>query len=56
MRVSTSEQASNGDSFDTQKRQCVGWATMEGLDVDEVFVEAGVSGSVPLAHRWSGPR
>ncbi len=56
VRVSTSEQAASGDSLDTQKRQCVGYAMMKGLEVDEVFVEAGVSGSVPLAERPEGAR
>ncbi len=56
VRVSTSEQASNGDSLDTQQRQCVGYTMMKGLEVDEVFVEAGVSGSIPLAERPEGAR
>ncbi|RYC29704.1 recombinase family protein [Lichenibacterium minor] len=56
VRVSTSEQAASGDSLDTQRRQCVGYAMMKGLEVDEVFVEAGVSGSVPLAERPEGAR
>ncbi len=56
VRVSTSEQATSGDSLDTQRRQVVGYAMMKGLEVDEVFVEAGVSGSVPLADRPEGAR
>ncbi len=44
VRVSTIEQASNGESLDTQRRQIIGYAMMKGWEVDEVFVEGGVSG------------
>lgn len=54
VRVSTAEQASNGESLDTQRRQAIGYAMMKGWDVAAVFVEAGVSGSVPLADRPEG--
>ena len=54
VRVSTAEQAANGESLDTQKRQAVGYAMMKGWEVETVFVEAGVSGSVPLADRPEG--
>ncbi|MER8515555.1 recombinase family protein [Mesorhizobium sp. M1060] len=53
-RVSTVEQASNGESLETQKAKIVGYAMMQGWAVDEIFVEAGVSGSVPLADRPQG--
>lgn len=56
IRVSTSEQASNGDSLDAQRNQVLGWAMVKGWEVAEVFVEAGVSGSVPLADRPEGAR
>lgn len=56
LRVSTSEQAQSGKSLDTQKQQVVGYAMMKGWTVDEFFVEAGVSGSVPLADRPEGKR
>lgn len=56
LRVSTSEQAQSGESLDTQKQQVVGYAMMKGWTVDEFFVEAGVSGSVPLADRPEGKR
>jgi DNA invertase Pin-like site-specific DNA recombinase len=56
LRVSTSEQAQSGESLDTQKQQIVGYAMMKGWTVDEFFVEAGVSGSVPLADRPEGKR
>jgi putative DNA-invertase from lambdoid prophage Rac len=53
-RVSTSEQANRGLSLDTQRRQIEGWAAVKGWDVAAVFVEAGVSGSVPFAEREEG--
>ncbi|MER9623318.1 recombinase family protein [Mesorhizobium sp. M0222] len=56
VRVSTAEQATNGDSLETQKAKIVGYAMMQGWAVDEIFVEAGVSGSVPLADRPQGER
>jgi putative DNA-invertase from lambdoid prophage Rac len=56
LRVSTSEQASNGDSLQTQRQQVTGYAMMKGWQVATFFVEAGVSGSVPLAERPEGKR
>ncbi len=56
VRVSTSEQATNGDSLETQKAKITGYAMMQGWTVSEIFVEAGVSGSVPLADRPQGQR
>jgi len=50
-RVSTSLQASEGESLDVQQRQIEGWAHMQGRQLDAVFVERGVSGSVPVAER-----
>jgi DNA invertase Pin-like site-specific DNA recombinase len=55
-RVSTAEQANGGLSLDTQRRQIEGWAAVKGWDVADVFVEAGVSGSVPFAEREEGHR
>lgn len=56
VRVSTAEQASNGDSLDTQKQQITGYAMMKGWQVAEFFIEGGVSGSVALADRPEGQR
>jgi putative DNA-invertase from lambdoid prophage Rac len=53
-RVSTAEQANAGLSLDTQKQQITGYAMMKGWKVAAFFVEAGVSGSVPLADRPEG--
>ncbi|MEA2758455.1 MAG: putative DNA-invertase from lambdoid prophage Rac [Methylobacteriaceae bacterium] len=56
IRVSTAEQASNGESLATQRRQIEGYAMLKGWELGQVFVEAGVSGSVPLAERPEGQR
>ena len=56
IRVSTAEQASNGTSLDAQRSQIAGYAMMKGWQLGEVFVEAGVSGSTPLAERPQGAR
>ena len=53
-RVSTSRQADEGESLDVQQRTLEGYAMMHGLMMDRVFVERGVSGSVPLADRLAG--
>lgn len=55
-RVSTAEQANVGLSLDTQRQQITGYAMMKGWPVPEFFIEAGVSGSVPLADRPEGQR
>jgi DNA invertase Pin-like site-specific DNA recombinase len=55
-RVSTAAQASDGESLDVQRRQLEGWAHMQGQRLDGVFVERGVSGSVPVAERPEGGR
>ncbi|KNY13121.1 resolvase [Shinella sp. SUS2] len=56
VRVSTAEQAAHGESLDTQEAKIIGYAMMQGWEVEEIFVEAGVSGSVPLADRPHGQR
>ena len=48
-RVSTSRQAEEGESLDVQQRTIAGYALMLGLTVDGMFIERGVSGSVPLS-------
>jgi putative DNA-invertase from lambdoid prophage Rac len=56
VRVSTAEQANAGLSLETQQQQITGYCMMKGWTVAEFFVEAGVSGSVPLADRPEGKR
>ena len=55
-RVSAAEQSAHGDSLQTQRQQIVGYAMMKGWRVAEIFVERGVSGSIPLAERPQGAR
>lgn len=50
-RVSTQRQANEGESLDVQRRQIEGYALMHALAIDEIVVEEGVSGSVPVAER-----
>jgi putative DNA-invertase from lambdoid prophage Rac len=51
---STMRQADEGESLDVQERQISGYALMQGLTVDQMFVERGISGSTPLADRPQG--
>jgi DNA invertase Pin-like site-specific DNA recombinase len=53
-RVSTLRQASEGESLEVQRRQIEGYAHMHGLTLDDMVVEEGVSGSVPVAERPGG--
>jgi len=53
-RVSTLAQADEGESLDVQRRQLEGWGTMQGVTIDKVFVERGVSGSVAVSERPEG--
>jgi hypothetical protein len=53
-RVSTLKQANEGESLDVQRRQIEGYALMHGLTVNEILVEEGVSGSIPVEERPVG--
>jgi DNA invertase Pin-like site-specific DNA recombinase len=53
-RVSTSRQASEGESLDVQRRQIEGYCHMHGLALEEIVIEEGVSGSIPVAQRPAG--
>lgn len=53
-RVSTARQADEGESLEVQERTVAGYALMHGMAVDRMFVERGVSGSVPLGERPQG--
>ena len=55
-RVSTAEQSERGDSLETQRQQIIGYAMIKGWEVAEIFIERGVSGSIPLADRPEGAR
>lgn len=58
VRVSTAMQVREGESLEAQRRQVVSYATSKGLELanENVFVEAGVSGSIEFAHRPEGKR
>lgn len=53
-RVSTARQASEGESLDVQRRMIEGYAHMHGLALDDIVIEEGVSGSIPLDQRPAG--
>jgi DNA invertase Pin-like site-specific DNA recombinase len=55
-RCSTDRQADEGESLGTQQRIIDGYALMQGLKLDGLFIERGVSGSKPLAERPEGTR
>ena len=54
VRVSTERQADEGVSLDEQIRRIEGRALEQGWQIVEVFVDRGVSGSVPLGDRPQG--
>jgi putative DNA-invertase from lambdoid prophage Rac len=54
--VSTDAQAEDGQSLEVQRRQLEGWAMQRGQPLDQVVVEAGVSGAVPFYERPEGGR
>jgi DNA invertase Pin-like site-specific DNA recombinase len=56
VRVSTDRQADEGESLGTQQRIIEGCAMMNGLTLDSIFVERGVSGSKPVGERPEGAR
>lgn len=58
VRVSTLQQATEGESLETQKKQVIGYAESRGLDLspDYVFIERGVSGGVEFKTRPEGAR
>lgn len=53
-RVSTTIQFTEGVSLEVQQREIAGYAAMRGWATPTVFVEAGISGSVPLTERPEG--
>jgi putative DNA-invertase from lambdoid prophage Rac len=56
-RVSTSAQATEGESLDAQERRLRGWAAAQyDADLAEMFIETAISGSVPFAQRPEGAR
>jgi putative DNA-invertase from lambdoid prophage Rac len=55
-RVSTGRQAEDGESLGAQQRKIEGYAMMQGMQVDSMFVERGISGSTPLGERPEGAK
>jgi len=58
VRVSTVQQADDGNSLETQKNQVLSYAQSRGLKLNEsaVFVEKGVSGGLEFKSRPSGSK
>jgi putative DNA-invertase from lambdoid prophage Rac len=55
-RVSTDRQADEGVSLEEQIRRIEGRALEQGWRIAEMFIERGISGSVPLGDRPEGAR
>jgi len=55
-RVSTNLQADEGLSLAVQERQLKGWCMIDGSELAEIIVDAGVSGSKPLFKRPEASR
>lgn len=55
-RVSTLEQAIEGVSLEAQIATITAYASMRGLDLLEIIVDAGISGSIPLEDREGGKK
>jgi len=55
-RVSTDQQADSGISLDEQRRKIEARCVEHGWHLDRVYVDAGVSGSTPLARRPEGSK
>ena len=53
-RVSTVRQSEEGESLDVQQRTMAGYALIRGMQIDRVFVERAVSGSIPFRERPLG--
>ena len=58
VRVSTLQQATEGESLETQKKQVIGYAESRGLELptENVFIERGVSGGAEFKTRPEGAR
>lgn len=56
VRVSTTMQVEEGQSLLAQERQVKAYAELQGLALNRVFIERGVSGSTPLGERPEGEK
>src|SRR6516165_3115312 len=55
-RVSTDQQRDSGISLDEQQRKIEARCTENGWHLEHVYIDAGISGSTPLARRPEGAR
>lgn len=51
LRVSTDQQAESGLGLEAQKHACVEYARKLGIEIKDIFVDTGVSGSLPFDKR-----
>ena len=56
IRVSTDQQRDSGISLDEQQRKIEARCIENGWSLEHVYVDAGISGSTPLARRPEGAR
>lgn len=56
VRVSTERQADEGISLGAQQRTVEGYAMMHNLNLDDIFIERGISGAKPLSERPEGSK
>jgi DNA invertase Pin-like site-specific DNA recombinase len=56
IRVSSEEQADSGLGLEAQRERIKAFCTLKGLELVEVFEDAGVSGGKPLEARPAGAR
>lgn len=54
IRVSTEEQAQEGLSLEAQRAQLQAYCTLRGMELVEIFCDAGVSAGTPLVKRPQG--
>lgn len=55
-RVSTDKQAEDGESLGVQERAIQGYCMMQGLGNPVIFVERGISASIPMCQRPEGAK
>ena len=56
IRVSTGEQAASGLGLEGQESAIRGYAMQRGWQLDEIFIDAGISGSIAFSERPAGAR
>ena len=56
IRVSTEEQAHEGISLEAQRAQLTAYCTLRGMELVEIYCDAGVSAGTPLHKRPEGKR